>query len=162
MTTILGIDLGTHCGYGVMSYTRDIGTIMVTGVWDCSIKVGHDSPSLRFAKFEAHLRDMLALGVERVFYELVRAHKGPQAGHVYGGFLSALQRVCDEMGVPFQGLEVGEVKKAATGKGNASKDMMIEAARTRGHKPKDDNEADAIAIMYRGRELMPDTHITGV
>ena len=38
-------------------------------------------------------------------------------------------------------------KRAATGKGNASKSMMIDAARAKGFHPKDDNEADAIAIL---------------
>lgn len=153
MGIFVGLDLGTACGFSVMMNVPNKGTSFMSGTWDCSIKVGHDSPALRFAKFEAHLRDVLRLGdVTCVFYELVRAHKGPQAGHIYGGFLTTLQRVCDEFGVPFRGLEVGQVKKFATGKGNAGKDQMIAAARALGYEPVDDNEADAIHILRCGWE----------
>jgi hypothetical protein len=42
---------------------------------------------------------------------------------------------------------VGTIKKHATGKGNAPKQVMIDAARAHGFNPADDNEADAIAIL---------------
>jgi len=42
---------------------------------------------------------------------------------------------------------VGTIKRFATGKGNANKAAMMEAARKRGFSPTDDNEADAIAIL---------------
>ena len=50
--------------------------------------------------------------------------------------------------VPVVMLSPGEVKKFATGKGNADKAAMIAAARARGFSPADDNEADAIAILH--------------
>ena len=49
--------------------------------------------------------------------------------------------------MPYQGVPVGSIKKHATGKGNADKAAMIDAARARGFSPADDNEADAIAIL---------------
>ena len=45
-------------------------------------------------------------------------------------------------------MPVGTIKKHATGKGNAGKDEMIIAAKSRGHDPKDDNEADALALLH--------------
>jgi Holliday junction resolvasome RuvABC endonuclease subunit len=51
-------------------------------------------------------------------------------------------------GIPYQGVPVGSIKKHATGKGNASKEMMIAAAKARGFRPADDNEADALAILH--------------
>jgi hypothetical protein len=42
---------------------------------------------------------------------------------------------------------VGTSKKHATGRGNAPKQAMIDAARARGFSPADDNEADAISIL---------------
>jgi Holliday junction resolvasome RuvABC endonuclease subunit len=35
-----------------------------------------------------------------------------------------------------------------TGKGNASKTDVIKAVKSKGHQPKDDNEADALALLY--------------
>ncbi len=54
---------------------------------------------------------------------------------------------CEQHNVPFQGVPVGTIKKSFTGKGNANKAAMMEAARDRGFSPADDNEADAIAIL---------------
>ncbi|EJF77524.1 hypothetical protein MCQ_01511, partial [Candidatus Bartonella washoeensis Sb944nv] len=34
----------------------------------------------------------------------------------------------------------------------ASKEEMIQAVRAKGHAPKDDNEADALAILYLVKE----------
>ena len=45
-------------------------------------------------------------------------------------------------------MPVGTIKKHATGRGNARKDAMLAAARARGHSPADDNEADALALLY--------------
>ncbi|AQX28210.1 hypothetical protein BJB63x_008080 [Bartonella sp. JB63] len=44
------------------------------------------------------------------------------------------------------------LKKATTGKGNASKEEMIEAMYSKGHVPCDYNEADALAILYLKKE----------
>jgi Holliday junction resolvasome RuvABC endonuclease subunit len=41
---------------------------------------------------------------------------------------------------------VGTLKKHATGRGNADKAAMIAAMRTKGFRPADDNEADALAL----------------
>jgi Holliday junction resolvasome RuvABC endonuclease subunit len=49
--------------------------------------------------------------------------------------------------VPYLGVPVATIRRHATGKGNASKDDVIKAVRARGHAPKDDNEADALAIL---------------
>jgi Holliday junction resolvasome RuvABC endonuclease subunit len=50
--------------------------------------------------------------------------------------------------VPYQGVPVGTIKRHATGNGNASKEAVIEAVKAKGHNPADDNEADAIALLF--------------
>ena len=47
----------------------------------------------------------------------------------------------------YAGVPVATIKKHATGKGNAGKDLVIAAMRARGFDPGDDNEADALAIL---------------
>jgi Holliday junction resolvasome RuvABC endonuclease subunit len=49
--------------------------------------------------------------------------------------------------IPYQGVSVGAIKRHATGKGNADKQAVIAAIKSRGFTPADDNEADAIAIL---------------
>lgn len=39
-----------------------------------------------------------------------------------------------------------------TGAGNASKEAMLQAARDKGFDPVDDNEADALAILFWSQE----------
>ena len=63
--------------------------------------------------------------------------------------MTAFDLDCQIIGIP-----VGTIKKHATGKGNASKEMMIEAARKKlGYKDDDDNEADALWILDAGIAL---------
>ena len=60
----------------------------------------------------------------------------------------ALTMWCDSEGLPYEGVPVGAIKKFATGNGNASKLAMMAAMEKRGHKLQDDNEADALALLY--------------
>jgi hypothetical protein len=100
-----------------------------------------------------------------VAYEEVRRHLGTDAAHVYGGIVAVITEECERRGITtYTGVPVGAVKRTATGKGNASKDAMIAAAR--GHwarycpatgrltpwEPADDNEADARWIAEYSRQ----------
>jgi hypothetical protein len=89
----------------------------------------------------------VADGFDQLFYEQVRRHAGTDASHLYGGWLAILEVWCEQNAVAYAGVPVGTINKHATGKGNASKAMMIDAARSKGYSPTDDNEADAIAIL---------------
>jgi Holliday junction resolvasome RuvABC endonuclease subunit len=101
---------------------------------------------LRFTNWLTEL-DQLSGPIAAIWYEEVRAHAGTDAAHIYGGFLATLSAWAELRAVPYQGVAVGTIKRHATGKGNASKEAMIAAARARGFAPADDNEADAIAIL---------------
>ncbi len=65
--------------------------------------------------------------------------------------LATLTAWCEHHQIPYEGIPVGTIKKATTGKGNASK-KKIKAVCAKGHTPKDDNEADALAILYLMKE----------
>lgn len=54
---------------------------------------------------------------------------------------------CEHHDIPYSGVPVGTIKRHATGKGNAGKDQVIAAMRALGHRPGDDNEADALALL---------------
>ena len=152
MTSVIGLDLGTECGWARLDAGK-AQTIWAYGTWDCSLSK-FDSPHIRFQKFERNLRTHLVLGLDHVFFEAVRAHKGVDAAHIYGAFLAKLQELCAEYDVASEGIPVGTVKKFATGKGNASKDEMVASVQGWGFKPSDHNAADAIAITRCGYERL--------
>lgn len=64
---------------------------------------------------------------------------------------------CHQAGVPFQEVAPASLKLFAAGRGNASKDEMVAAARTRGGDPKDDNQADALWLREFGIANVRDT-----
>ena len=76
-----------------------------------------------------------------------RRPAGTDAAHIYGGFLAHLTAWCEERELPYEGVPVATIKRFATGKGNASKEAVIDAIKARGFQPADDNEADALAIL---------------
>jgi hypothetical protein len=51
-------------------------------------------------------------------------------------------------GGPGEGCPGGAIRLDAAGRGNAPKEAMIAAARAHGFNPGDDNEADALAILF--------------
>ncbi len=144
-TAILTLDLGTKTGWALR---QTDGTITSGTV---EFKPGRfEGGGMAFVRFKRWLSEVsrFAGPIGSVFFEEVRAHAGVTASHVYGGFLSHLTAWSEEMEIPYQGVPVGTIKRHATGKGNASKEEVIEAMRRKGHAPVDDNAADALAILH--------------
>ena len=142
MKSTLALDLGTNCGWAYR-----YGEAIISGAWN--LKPGrYDGGGMRFIKFINALNELHAarpIGV--VYFEEVRAHKGVDAAHVYGGLMATLQSWCEGQTIPYEGVPVGVIKKFATGKGNAGKPEMIAAMEDRGFAPASDDEADALALL---------------
>lgn len=141
---ILAVDLGTTLGWAL----RFSGQAM-SGTEH--FKVGRfEGGGMRYLRFVRWLNDLwrFAGGPSIIYFEEVRRHRGVDAAHVYGGFLAQLTAWCEHHAVPYQGVPVGTIKKFATGKGNADKAAMIEAAKRWGYQPEDDNEADALSLLH--------------
>jgi Holliday junction resolvasome RuvABC endonuclease subunit len=62
--------------------------------------------------------------------------------------MATLTAWCEQNQVPYQGVPVGTIKRHATGRGNADKAAVIEAIQAKGHPVTNDNEADALALLY--------------
>ncbi|MBT2748252.1 hypothetical protein J7J64_17645 [Lysobacter sp. ISL-42] len=141
--TVLALDLGTTLGWALR-----LSGYPMSGTE--SFKLGRfEGGGMRYLRFVRWLDDLWRFaGPQIVYFEEVRRHKGVDAAHAYGGFLAQLTAWCERHAVPYQGVPVGTIKKFATGKGNANKEAMIEAAKRWGHEPADDNEADALALMH--------------
>ena len=145
LPVVLCLDLGTSTGWAIHSKQGVItsGTISFKNDrWQ-----GGGMRFLKFNRFLEELNDNTG-PISMVFFEEVRRHMGVDAAHAYGGFLAHLTAWCEQQNIAYEGVPVGTIKRHATGKGNANKTMMMESARNRGHQPADDNEADALALVY--------------
>ena len=142
---ILALDLATQSGWAVM--TRD-GTFRSGSVRFDSNRLG--GKGYRWLAFRKWLMDTAneCGGIQAVYYEDVKQPFASNlAARAYCGFLAIVEAWAAINNIPMHGVGVGTVKKAWTGKGNAKKPEMIAAARQRGIKVVDDNEADAVAIL---------------
>lgn len=142
--TVLALDLGTTTGWAI----KHGNGLVHSGIQ--SFKPGrYEGGGMRFLKFSRWL-DELTGGESSitVYFEEVRNHAGTDAAHIYGGFLASLGQWCESRKIPYEGVPVGTIKRAWTGKGNSGKDVMMKIARERGFNPVDDNEADALAILH--------------
>ena len=144
LPVILALDLGTTTGWALRNQHGRIFS------GSMSFKPRRfEGGGMRYLRFERWLYEVMHIGsvVNQVYFEEVRRHVGVDAAHAYGGFLATLTAWCEEIGVPYQGIPVGTIKKGLTGKGNASKEQMVAAIQGLGLSPTDDNEADALAIL---------------
>jgi len=144
-TTILALDLGTTTGWALRGNDGHI-----TSGSESFRPQRFEGGGMRFLRFKRWLTEIKQScdDIDCLHFEEVRRHVSTDAAHAYGGFLATLTAWCEHHQIPYQGVPVGTIKKHATGKGNASKDEMVAAARSRGHAPVDDNEADALALLY--------------
>ena len=141
---ILALDLGTTTGWALRGHDG----LITSGT--ASFRPGRfDGGGMRYLRFTNWLSeiDRLSGPVETIWFEEVRRHAGTDAAHVYGGLMATLTAWAELRGVPYLGVPVSTIKRHVTGKGNAPKQAMIDAARARGFSPADDNEADAIALL---------------
>jgi Holliday junction resolvasome RuvABC endonuclease subunit len=143
-STTLALDLGTTTGWALR--TQDGAISSGTENFKPQRFEGGGMRYLRFKRWITEIKHC-ADGIDALYFEEVRRHAGVTAAHTYGGFLGTLTAWCEHHAIPYQGVPVGTIKKHATGRGNAGKDEMIAAMQARGHAPRDDNEADALALL---------------
>ncbi|WP_168464967.1 crossover junction endodeoxyribonuclease RuvC [Wolbachia endosymbiont of Ctenocephalides felis wCfeT] len=142
---ILTLDLGKQTGWAILH----------NGVVHSGSESFHSSRfnggGMKFLSFRNWLEQKLE-NISAVYFEEVRRHLGTDAAHCYGGFLAHLTAWCEEHNIPYKGVPVKTIKRFIAGKGNASKNEVIQAVQDRGFCPVDDNEADALALMFWARK----------
>ncbi len=146
---ILAIDPATKCGWA-----HSCGE---SGTWDLSVR-RDESAGMRLIRFRGKLQEIVSnVGVDLVVYEAAR-HAAPNmqgALTVQAMIQGVLVTWCEDNHAEYRGVSPSEVKKHATGKGNANKDLMIAAARERWPEVRiqDDNQADALWILDLAEQL---------
>jgi len=163
MMPILTLDLGTHTGWSL----RDTRGNVISGrqSFELTRWESHGMRQLRFRKWIREMLDefLLADDPEQAFVAYERpiiAGRGKnqhRSGNEVGKLLvGTLLPELEERELLHAAPTPVQVKKHATGKGNANKHAMVEAAENRWEhysRPKDysekngDDEADALGIM---------------
>ena len=168
---IVTFDLGTNTGIATL---EEDGKITSTCI-NLSPKKD-EKPGVRFNKFYNLVKSTIT-GADLVVYEDVCGHgrDGLYAAHLYGGFKAIVLLLCEEYGIEYTSIHTGTLKKAITGKGNAKKDEMINAAVTvHGWKPTllkkkktgvieyNDNECDAYCLLVatmKNQDILKDKEV---
>lgn len=135
---VLALDPATRCGFA-----HSCG---VSGTWDLSIR-RDESGGMRLLRLRGKLTEIKeAVGVDVLVYEAAR-NAGPRmqgALVVQSELQGVIKLWCQDNGVQFRGYSPMEIKKHATGKGNAPKQVMIDYAKAKwADASDDDNEIDA-------------------
>lgn len=147
---ILALDPATKCGWA-----HSDGA---SGTWDLSVR-RDESSGMRLIRLGAKLNEIYAsAGIDLVVFEAAR-HAAPRmqgALVVHAEIQGQIKTWCETFGKEYRGYSPSEIKKHATGKGNASKEQMMQAATNRGWSPIDDNHADALWLLdLATKELSP-------
>lgn len=144
---ILSLDVAEHTGYYHTS--DDYGVAYFPSNNSAPKKLGKDyDQHLAFATW---LRNFIKdNNIKMIVAEDVNVGKHFMALRKLSEFRGILFLVCAEMNVPIITFNVSDIKKWATGNGNASKDLMIEYAQKRWHIDclNNDNVADAVHIYF--------------
>lgn len=140
---ILALDLGTTTGWALTQNGQ------IHSGSQLFKPQRFDGGGMRYLRFQRWLNELNQAEnpIAMVVFEEVRRHVSTDSAHAYGGFMATLTSWCEAQKIPYQGVPVGTIKKHATGKGNASKEEMMAAARAKGFNPSDDNQADALALL---------------
>jgi len=95
--SVLSIDIGTKTGWAF----KDKHGLINSGVVDfkCS---RYEGGGMRYLRFKKWLLDFIKIsnGLDAIFIEEVRRHKGTDAAHIYGGFLACITSIAEENNIP--------------------------------------------------------------
>lgn len=146
---MLALDLATATGWALL----DAQGAVTSGVQAFPMRRG-ESPGMRWLRFGAWVREIVRLGGlaagDVIAYEQpLSAHRGGAAAQVAHGLATKVQEVAADLGLELSCVGPAALKKHATGRGNAKKPQMIDAARARwpGQAIEDDNQADALLVL---------------
>ena len=141
---ILSLDIASTTGWCLDKY--------LYGTWDFKTRKD-ESMGMKLIRFLAKLKEVYEL--EK--FDIV-VYQRPAGRHAHAiihqaKLIGVLEQFCEENNVEYKSYSASEIKKFATGKGNANKQQMIDAAKHKYHYlGNDDNEADAMHMRYLAKE----------
>lgn len=136
---MLALDIASTCGWC---------TKTTSGYWNLAPKKD-ESKGMRLIRFKAKLKEICELEqINLIVFEQLATY-GKFPNFVAAEMQGVLKLFCEEKHIEYKSYPPTVIKKFGAGKGNAGKELMIEAAKTKfGYTGNDDNEADAICLFY--------------
>ena len=135
---LLALDIATKTGFCTQT---------ASGSWNLTPKKD-ESRGMRLVRFKAKLREICEM--ERinlsVFEQLATYGKFPN--FVGAEMQGILKLFCEENNIEYRSYAPTAIKKFGTGRGNAKKDAMVEAAKKYNPSVASDDEADAIILYH--------------
>ncbi len=143
MKKILALDIATTTGWK---------TETASGTWNLKPNRG-ESEGMRVVRFKSKVKELVELeGIELISYERP-AGRFKSSIMVASEMVGVLKELCIEAGLDLACYSATEIKKFATGKGNANKESMVQAAKEQyGYLGDSDDEADAIHLYHLTRK----------
>ena len=147
---VLSFDQATTTGWALIESVNDRLVSNRHGVYKLEVD-RFSGRGMMYLRFESWLREIMTLTDPGVIaFEEIHAHGkgGTATAHLHGALTALIQKVADEKGVPYTGIPVGKWKKFATGKGNASKQGVLDAFLRQypAANPRTQDETDAFYI----------------
>lgn len=149
MSHILAIDPATKTGVA--------DTYGLRLLWNLDSLAAHTHQGHRHLALARVLREQLkakpynSVAIEEASYG---AAGQMRTMSFHNSLMGVILLVCAEQAVPVLMAKPTELKKFATGKGNAKKEDMVRAAKTAGERIIDDNIADAYWVMQWARNKL--------
>lgn len=147
----MALDLGTRTGWSLLA--NGIRTSGSQGFqrYAGSKSRPQDHVGQPFLSFQRWIRERIQTDKPAaIVYEDVYRWSSGDAAKCYGSFRGVLLVNCAYCGIPVYGYSPSAVKKSWTGSGIAKKEQMMAVTKARFPELEltDDNEADAIALLY--------------
>ena len=136
---ILAIDPASELGWAISDN--------VYGVWDLHTRKD-ESMGMKLLRLKAKLNEIHSTEeIDVIVYERPGGqHKLPIIHQ--SKLIAVIEMWCDENCIEYRAYSASEIKKFATGKGNANKQSMIDSAKEKyGYVGHNDNEADALHLL---------------
>ena len=133
---ILSLDIASTTGWAMDT--------QIYGTWDFKTKKD-ESMGMKLIRFKSKLKEVHSLDpLDIIIYERPAGKHANSIIH-QAKLIAILEQFCEENNIEYRAFSASEIKKFATGKGNANKQAMIDTAKSKyGYTGNDDNEADAI------------------
>ncbi len=136
---ILAIDPASILGWAISNTEY--------GIWDLKTRKD-ESMGMKLIRLKSKLNEIHSLEkIDIVVYERPGGFHTNSIIH-QSKLIAVIETWCEENRIEYRAYSSTEIKKFATGKGNANKEKMIEYAKSKlGYLGNDDNEADALWLL---------------